>query len=453
MSQRSQVSERMRETLANLFIVIGCFAVMPSSSAIAASRACSVNATNDIQYLIFWPPLPGTTDNYEARIKDFAAKLGTTGDDKTRQLGFGIFIPVWAGNPSAITRAIKGGFDLAKRTNVAVHFNVDDHIEWDERPDLWNWYDPSKPGFNPENRKNVEWYDWEGVANKRRYLTPAGAPSQTPHMCYGSPAVQKEISRIVSQIVGPALKVEINELKKENKEYLFAGITVGAEAGFDDYSRLPGLLVRLLLQARGLVDPMASQMALLLGLAERMMDEDKAPHSQVGYCSLTNAGYSRSHPAADINVALTDINRKFIEFWDKQFFEADIPCSRIYTHVAASVLQSDNAPLSIVFNPYARPGWTTYPQSILENGFQPLYAELAKHGNPAWGGVEANNFSNPKAPWEKYLAWHYNHGAKLVGISIGAADQSLMSALSKSATGDEAIAAYQKFLRGGILLE
>jgi hypothetical protein len=28
--------------------------------------------------------------------------------------------------------------------------------------------------------KNVEWYDWEGSANKRRYLTPDGAPSQTP---------------------------------------------------------------------------------------------------------------------------------------------------------------------------------------------------------------------------------------------------------------------------------
>jgi len=71
-------------------------------------------------------------------------------------------------------------FDIARQTNVAVHFNVDDHIGWDQRPDLWNWYDPKKPGYNPDNRKNVEWYDWDGTPNKRRYLTPDGIPSQTP---------------------------------------------------------------------------------------------------------------------------------------------------------------------------------------------------------------------------------------------------------------------------------
>ena len=55
-------------------------------------------------------------------------------------------------------------------------------------------------------------------------------------MCYNSPAIQKEISRIISQVVGPALEREINKLKQEHREYLFAGITVGSEAGFDDYS-------------------------------------------------------------------------------------------------------------------------------------------------------------------------------------------------------------------------
>lgn len=31
---------------------------------------------------------------------------------------------------------------------------------WQARPDLWNWWDKSKPGYNPENKKNVEWTDW-----------------------------------------------------------------------------------------------------------------------------------------------------------------------------------------------------------------------------------------------------------------------------------------------------
>ncbi len=56
-------------------------------------------------------------------------------------------------------------------------------------------------------------------------------------MCYNSPTIEKEISRIVGDVVGPALREEIDQLSKENKAYLFAGITVGQEAGFDDYSR------------------------------------------------------------------------------------------------------------------------------------------------------------------------------------------------------------------------
>ena len=129
-----------------------------------------------------------------------------------------------------------------------------------------------------------------------------------------------------------------------------------------------------------------------------------------------------------------------------------MPTSRLYTHVAASAAQdnTNDAPLGIVFNLYARPGWTTYPIGTLKTGFQPLYDELAKHGNPAWGGVEANVIlPNKKEPasvaWEEYLSWHYNHGATLVAINVGATDQSLMSNLTASVYGRDAIAAYKKF--------
>ncbi|MDQ6869390.1 MAG: hypothetical protein M3178_13770 [Pseudomonadota bacterium] len=447
----------MRKFLAILVAVVGFFGpadLCPSLATTSSSSACGANDANAMEYLIFWPPLPGATRE-TLGVDDFATKLGTTGDGTTRQLGFGTGIPVWARDESNIVQEIRQGFDTAKRTNVAVHFHVDDHIGWDKRPDLWNWYNPAKRGYNPDNRKNVEWYDWEGTANKRRYFSPEGTPSQSPHMCYNSEAIEKEIGRIVAKVVGPALRKEIGKLKQQDKEYLFAGITVGAEAGFDDYSVIPELS-----QIPRNGDPMQMQVAKMLMQAATMIDEDEAPHSRLGYCSLTNAGYSNTNPPADINQALANVNQKFIEFWDKQFFDAGIPCSRIYTHVAASPPQDDNnnAPIRIVFNPYARPGWTTYPIATLENGFQPLYTELAKHGNPAWGGVEANaTFANPnaaaRASWEEYLAWHYNHGAKLVGINIGASEQSLMSHLSKGAFGEEAMAAYEKFLKGKKLIE
>ena len=178
----------MREVPIVLLAVIGSFAWQ---SAIAPNGECKANDANDTEYLIFWSGLPGASSpgNYEASIRNFAAKLGTTGDGKTRQLGFGNDIPFFTNNETKIASQIKANFDMARRTNVAVHFVVDDHIGWDKRPDLWNWYDPSKPGYNPNNRKNVEWYDSEWNGQQLRYITPDGCPSQSPHMCYNSPTI------------------------------------------------------------------------------------------------------------------------------------------------------------------------------------------------------------------------------------------------------------------------
>ena len=284
-----------------------------SSSAIPQDGTCSVN-DDDIEYLVFW-------DGYNS-IDDFVAKLGTTGDGTTRQLGFGAIIPVWVPDESYIVQAIKQAFDTARRTNVAVHFNVDDHIGWDKRPDLWNWYDPAKRGYNPDNRKNVEWYDWEGTANKRRYLTPELIPSQAPHMCYNSPALEKEIARIVSQVVGPTLRAEIEKLKLEKREYLFAGLTVGSEAGFDDYSKIPELNLNQIPRSG---DPLQMQVAKLLRQVIPMMNEDKAPHSRLGYCSLTNAGYSKNNPPADFTRRLRTLTKNLSNFGTNNSLTPEYP--------------------------------------------------------------------------------------------------------------------------------
>jgi hypothetical protein len=55
--------------------------------------------------------------------------------------------------------------------------------------------------------------------------------------------------------------------------------------------------------------------------------------------------------------------------------------------------------------------------------------------------------------WETYLGWHYNHGAVLVAINTGATGQELPDLLEKSAFGQEALAAYHKFLAGVRLRE
>ena len=86
--------------------------------------------------------------------------------------------------------------------------------------------------------------------------------------------------------------------------------------------------------------------------------------------------------------------------------------------------------------------------------FKPIYDELEKHGNPPWAGVEANaGIPGSMVDWETYLAWHFNHGCVLVGVNMGATGEDLPRRLGESAFGDEAIAAYHKFLKGQPLVE
>ena len=380
---------------------------------------------SDPKYLIFW--------GGPKQVPDLLARIRTTGDGKSTQLGFGLPFATFE-QEKELPAAIHDAFQTAKKYNVAVILNFDDHFMWKNRPDLWNWFDPEKPGYNPANKENVEWSDWKGTPNKARYINHGSPVRLAPGMCFSSPILRKEVTRIVTTVIGPALKSELDGLKQEGKENLFAGVVVGQEPEIDDYTRTidPGLYT---------YDPGVLQ----------LMKKDGAPIVRLGYCALTHRGYSEKNPPADFNRALAEVNQEFLSFWCKQFVDAGIPSSRLYTHVAAPRPQTEtNAPIWIAFNEYARPGWTTYPVMVLASDFHAIYDDLKKHGDPPWGGVEAND-GFPGATsisWEGYLARHFNFGAKLVGINYGASSDKLTNQLWDSAFSTEALAAYKKFFSG-----
>src|SRR3546814_5483993 len=48
----------------------------------------------------------------------------------------------------------------ALQYEIPVLVQLDAVTLMDARPDLWNWWDPSRPGYDPANRENVEWTSW-----------------------------------------------------------------------------------------------------------------------------------------------------------------------------------------------------------------------------------------------------------------------------------------------------
>jgi hypothetical protein len=373
------------------------------------------------RYLIFWAP--------PERVIGLAKTMGEQGDGRTRLLGFGVSCAAFEQEKEA-SSIIHRAFTIARRYNLAVMLHFDFHVYWPNRPDLWNWFDPKKPGYNPDNRRNVEWFGWNGPPARARYLNWGEAQRMSPPICFTSKSVRAEWMRLIRDIIAPPIKKELAILDREGKGRLFAGILVGSEPTFDNYTH---------------TDPETA----------KLIAADGAPAGQLGYRALLDRGYSEYHPPADIHVALGEIIQETVAFWCKVFVQAGLPAWKLYPHIPAGApLEMTSTPVGAAFNAWSRPGWSTYPVGTLEQNFQPLYDALKKHGNAPWGGVEANiGIPGALVDWESYLAWHYNHGAVLVAINIGATGNELPARLEKSAFGPEAFAAYRKFLKGDKLRE
>lgn len=401
----------------------------------ADGAAGSAGATTSPQYLIFQTsttPMGVTAYNvYDHDAREIASHIGTTGDGKRAQLGFNILIAPFMMSEQDMPKIIRSAFRVARERNMALHIAMESHYHWENRPDLWNWFDPKSPGYNPNNKNNVEWVDWKGSAHPARYLNWGVPIKLPPHMCYTSPKVRAEVERLVKQVVAPAVKTELDALKQSGKAYLLSGITVTSEPSLDNYTN---------------IDRIDEKLA-------RMMDKDKAPKTRLGYCALSHLGFSESKPPKDMERALAEINRDWAELWAGQFVAAGIPSTYLYTHVAAATgmvgepgAELTNAPIWAAFNKHSRPGFTTYPVGKLAPGFDDIYVEVERNGNLPWGGVEAT-LLNPAISWKEYLSRHFDHGAAMVNI-LGFYEGAEIIALGKKdgPRGESALAAFRAFL-------
>jgi hypothetical protein len=372
-------------------------------------------------YLLFWVS--------PERLTALAATIGEHGNGRTRILGLGISCSTFV-QEKQIAENIHRAFVFARQHDLAVMLHFDFHVDWSNRPDLWNWFDPNGPGYNPTNRRNVEWFGWDGPPARARYLNWGEARRMSPPICFTSKAIRAEWTRLIRDIIAPSLRKELISLDHECKGNLFAGVLVGSEPTFDNYSH---------------TDPATA----------KLVAADHAPTGQLGYRALMDRGFSKDHPPVDIRQALGEIIQETVSFWCKTFVQAGLPARKLYPHIPAGAsMEMTSAPVAAAFNPYSRPGWSTYPVGPLEQNFQPLYDALKKHRNPPWGGVEANvGMPGTLIDWESYLGWHYNHGAVLVAINTGATGKELPALLENSAFGPEAVAVYRKFLRGEKLAE
>lgn len=433
--------------LAFFVATAGC---VPKVQCVPGGDGSGIQTTDEVQYLDFVLQFTGLFERstgdgagdpakihavIDADVADLISRICATGNGKTRQLGFHVAFPIWAMEgqyPGKIVTIIQQSFKVARERNIAMHLSLETHYFWDTRPDLYNYFAPSDPSYNPSNTANVEWSDWQGTPNRHRYVNHGKPVELAPHMCYLSAKIQSEVSRLGS-LVGSAVRTELDKLAAAGQSQLFSGLTVTSEPSLDNYTDIDT------------IDP---------AMGERMAKAGE-PKVRLGYCSFTALGYSAANPPPDLAAAAAEVNQKWVASWAKALAASGVPTSRLYTHIAAPAgTPTDppyslfNAPIDIAFVPSSRPGWTTYPVNSLTDNFDVLYKPLKANGSPHWASTEGAPLHGLTAlPIAEYLGSHYNHGATVVVLNDGATGD-LSNLLSQAIYGCNAIPVVQRFLSG-----
>jgi hypothetical protein len=381
---------------------------------------------------LFKNSLPANTmDEYLANaVRTLIARIGTVGNGQ-RKLAFMVSIPSWDTTQyDMAVRVVTAAVKAALETDAAVYFFVPSTTGWSSRPEFWNYSDPSGLGYDPMNKNNIEWSDWRGTPYPHEYRDWGTPEELPPTMCYSCPVIRSEIGRILSTKVAPILVGAMRQLSARGKGDLFAGVTMGDEQMLYNYAYV-------------------DDVDTALGAFMTQRSAEKIP---IGFNALTHEGFSANQPPADFAGALARVNHDFVEWCCLQLNNAGIPADKIYTHIAAAAgyagsvsLQLSNAPLSTGFNPYATPGFTTYISGDPDN-LTLIYAALAQQHVTHWGSTEANPALAAGVSPADYLHMHFDHGASVMVLNIGATSADLSSRLYAGVYGSDAVAIYNSFL-------
>jgi hypothetical protein len=281
---------------------------------------------------------------------DFERIAGEFGIQKNKEIavGVGVILSYLQAPPQDVIAKVNKYLQLSSKYGLPVIVQLDGEQWWDYRSDLWNWWDPAQSGYDPENKQNVEWYDWTpdaavkiGWRNWGRQLRVKPMPNLM------SPAYRAACHTEMDKMVN-AVKTWWNDLPEDQK-YLFVGIKVGWESAIgvnnwyypngNDYLTKPesndpqtGLNVSIL-PSRGV--------------------------QTIGYAAVKTAGIAGSGMLTDAMQA--EVVQKHLEDLSRRVRDAGIPRERIFTHCGG--WKEGETLYNAAINEYACPGWSFYSKA------------------------------------------------------------------------------------------
>lgn len=268
-----------------------------------------------------------------------------------RRLGLAFILSYFHGPTDLVEQSLRRLLALSEKHDTPVLLALDGENWWGDRPDLWNWFDKNRPGFDPANRENVEWTGWEpetavkiGWRNWGRQIRVLPQPN------LASPRF-REASRVPLTRLAKVIKTWGDRLPRERR-YLYPGIKVGWEAslGINAFYYPDGNRYLEVSPNDDSKDPKQ-------GLD--MRKDFAGGLVPLGYAALTSKGWKHKGP-----VTLSDqerITADYLEFLSGACRRAGLPRTEVFTHAGGQYAPWElHYSHRVAINRNAIPGWSLY---------------------------------------------------------------------------------------------
>ena len=307
--------------------------------------------------------------------EDFAAIKAATGDAKTRRVrgGVSFIFSYLHSDTQTVKTSLRRFLQRAQESDVPVLIVLDGENWWSARPDLWNWWDKSKPGYNPKNRYNVEWTGWtpddaikiawRNWGRQIRVLPPPNLMSRRYRA-----ACHEQQAQLIPIILDWA-----RNLPADQKD-LFVGLKLGWESsiGVNAWHYPNG---NALLDKPASDDPQA-------GLNTDILPSRGA--QTIGHAAVKTAKIRSQGEVTEANLA--EVVRRHLTDLCRHAAKLGMPREKLFTH--AGGWKKDELLYGAALNPYSCPGWSFYQHAGNPGNDSGLQNSLKKTDAPYWAAVE-----------------------------------------------------------------
>lgn len=308
----------------------------------------------------------------EDEVKEISNYFGGQLNKKVA-VGLGVIISLLNDKSENITNKLCSQLMLSEKYNLPICVKLDTEIWWEYRSDLWNWWDQEKPGYNQDNRDNVEWTDWNhDSAIKIGWLNWGRQIRMVPFPNLMSPKYKEAWRTELTKNI-KVIKNWYEELPSEKKD-LFGGIVLGWESSIG---------VNVFHYPNGnsyLGQPESNDPTY----GKTMTELPSRGVQTIGYASVKSAGIANSGILTE--QMQTEVIRLHLEDLTKTAFELGIERKMIFSHSGGWV--EGESLFTAAINEYSCPGWSFYNYAFNPKDDLTAMNALSKSDAPYWGVVE-----------------------------------------------------------------